>query len=89
MIGATTSLGIWVSGQVGGHAFRTPVGRSHGYTTVLGHSGRGHRKNVDAPEVAVSSPPFVVLLAGREATRCASRYTDTADWLREDARDRT
>jgi hypothetical protein len=86
VIGATTSLGIWVSGQVGGHAFRTPVGRNHSYTTTSGIRVAG-TEEVDAPEVAISSPPFVVLLSDvRDEMRVA--YSDTADWLREDAGDR-
>ena len=58
LIGATTSLGIWVS--------------------VVGP------EEVDAPEVAVSSPPFVALLADASDDPRV-RYTDTAEWLREDA----
>ena len=86
VIGATTSLGIWVSGQVGGQAFRTPTGRSRGYTTPSGIRVPG-TKEVDSPEVAVSSPPFVVLLA-RTDDETQVQYTDTAEWLRESARDR-
>jgi hypothetical protein len=87
LIGATTSLGIWVSGQVGGHAFRTPTGgRVPTYKTASGIRVIGPEE-VDAPEVAISSPPFVALLA--EASDDPKvRYTDTADWLREDARAR-
>ena len=84
VIDATTSLRIWVSGQVDGHAFRRPVGRSHGYTTVSGIRVAG-TEEIDAPEVAVSSPPFVALLAdASDVMRVA--YTDTSDWLHEDAR---
>jgi hypothetical protein len=87
MIGATTSLGIWVSGQVGGHAFRTPVGgRIPSYKTASGIRVVGPEE-VDAPEVAISSPPFVALLADPNDDPLV-RYTDTAEWLREDARDR-
>jgi hypothetical protein len=86
LIGATTSLGIWVSGQVGGHAFRTPLGRFASYTTASGIRVAG-TEEVDAPEVAISSPPFIVLLAeAGDETRV--RYSDTGEWLREDARDR-
>jgi hypothetical protein len=84
LIGATTSLGIWVSGQVGGHAFRTPVGgRVPSYKTASGIRVVGPEE-VDAPEVAVSSPPFVALLADASDDPRV-RYTDTAEWLREDA----
>jgi hypothetical protein len=74
LIGATTSLGIWVSGQVGGHAFRTPVGgRVPSYKTASGIRVVGPEE-VDAPEVAVSSPPFVALLAdASDDPRCATR----------------
>jgi hypothetical protein len=44
-------------------------------------------EEVDAPEVAISSPPFVVLLADA-GDETQVRYTDTRDWPREDARDR-
>ena len=87
LIGATTSLGIWVSGQVGGHAFRTPVGgRVPSYKTASGIRVVGPEE-VDAPEVAVSSPPFVALLADASDDPLV-RYTDTEEWLREDARAR-
>lgn len=86
LIGATTSLGIWVSGQVGGHAFRTAVGRIPSYKTVSGIRVAS-TEEVDAPEVAISSPPFVVLLA-EAGDKTQVRYTDTGEWLREDARDR-
>ncbi len=86
VIGATTSLGIWVSGQVGGHAFRTPVDRNRGYATASGIRVAG-TEEVDAPEVAISSPPFVELLA-EVGDEMRVPYTDTADWLREGAGDR-
>lgn len=86
VIGATTSLGIWVSGQVGGQAFRTPVGRGPGYTTESGIRVAS-TEEVDTPDVAISSPPFVVLLADTSDDMRVS-YTDTGDWLREDAHDR-
>lgn len=85
LIGATTSLGIWVSGQVGGHVFRTSTrGRIPSYKTVSGIRVVG-TEEVDAPEVAISSPPFVALLADPNDDPLV-RYTDTAEWLREDAR---
>jgi hypothetical protein len=87
LIGATTSLGIWVSGQVGGYVFRNPVaGRMPSYKAASGLRVVGPEE-VDAPEVAISSPPFVVLLAEADDDALV-RYTDTADWLGEDARAR-
>ena len=75
-----------MSGQVGGHAFRTPVGRPPSYKTASGIRVAG-TEEVDAPEVAISSPPFVVLLA-EAGDETQVRYTDTGEWLREAARDR-
>ena len=47
LIGATTSLGIWVSGQVGGHAFRTPVGgRVPSYKTASGTASSALKKSM-------------------------------------------
>ena len=63
LIGATTSVGIWASGQVGGHVFLPAVGgRVPRYKTASGIRVAGPEE-VDAPEVAVSSSPFVALLA--------------------------
>jgi hypothetical protein len=79
LIGATTSLGIWVSGQVGGHAFRTPIGgRVPSYKTASGIRVVGPEE-VDAPEVAVSSPPEP-LKSGRcdLQRRCARMALSTA-----------
>lgn len=83
VLGTTTSLGIWVSGQVGGYAVRTAIGRISGHTTRSGINVPG-AEIVDVPRVAISSPPFVVLLAGVNHELHAP-YFDTAEWLRDRA----
>jgi hypothetical protein len=87
LLAATTSLRIWVSGQVGGYAVRTPVGPDRGYTTADGIWAPGNEM-VGVPRVAISSPPFVVLLAEDGHDRGGVPYFDTAEWVADRAGDR-
>jgi hypothetical protein len=73
-------------GTVAGARLPHSVGAHAQLQTASGIRVAG-TEEVDAPEVAISPPPFVVLLAeARDETQV--RYTDTGEWLREDARDK-
>jgi hypothetical protein len=83
LLGATRSLRIWVVGQRGGYAISSPIPAAAGSRMPdrLWFSGS---RTVGCPDMAVASPPFVVLLA-KEGDEPIVDYFDTGAWLAEPA----
>jgi hypothetical protein len=84
LVAATSSLRIWVCGQDGGFAVRGRLDGRDGHESPSGLWAPGPEM-VAVPRIAVSSPPFVVLLAD-SGDDVRANYFDTREWLEEDAR---
>lgn len=79
LLGATADLRIWVARQRGGYAIRSHL--SGWYRTSSGIDVPGS-EFLTVPQVAVSAPPFVALLA-RSGDAPHAPYFDTGPWLTE------